>query len=36
LQLDGLVSDSDHFGSELYTNGDFVLLPEAMVDELEE
>jgi hypothetical protein len=35
LQFDGLIADGDHLGPELDSDGDLVLLPEAMVDELQ-
>lgn len=36
MQFDRLLADGDHLGSELDSDGDLVLLPEAMVDELQE
>jgi hypothetical protein len=36
LKLDGLLTDRDHLGSEFNSDGYFVLLPETVVDELQE
>lgn len=36
LQFDGLLADGDHLGSEFHSDGDFVFLSEAVVDELQE
>lgn len=36
MQFDRLLADGDHLGSELDSDGDLVLLPEAVVDELQE
>lgn len=36
LEFYGLFADRDHLGSEFHSDGDLVLLPEAVVDELQE
>ncbi len=35
LKLDALLTHSNHFGTELDSDGDFVFLSESMVDELQ-
>lgn len=36
MQFDGFLTDGDHLGSEFDADGDLVLLPEAVVDELQQ
>ena len=36
LQFDAFVSNCDHFCTKLNSNGDFVFLPESMIDELQQ
>jgi hypothetical protein len=36
LQFDAFVYNCDHFCTKLNSNGDFVFLPESMIDELQQ